>query len=107
MTAEKQHLQHTTLGEKMNGLILSQSAIFYLQQLSMTYFRNFGVRYRISTEEGILNLLQKAASCAETDVRKNYDAFVLELNQRQIQQLTTKGVKLRLPTQSVFMQKTG
>ena len=90
----------------MTGLILSQTAIFYIQQLSTCYFRKLGVRYRISTEEGILTLLQKASSCAETDVRKNYDAFVLELNQRQLQQLTAKGVKLRLPTQSVFMQKT-
>lgn len=106
MAVEKQHLQHN-IGEKMNGFILSQSAIFYIQQLSMAYFRNFGVRYRISTEEGILTLLQKAASCAETDIRKNYDAFVLELNHRQLQQLTAKGLKLRLPTQSVFMQKTG
>lgn len=89
----------------MNGLILSQSAIFFIQQLSMNYFRNFGVRYRISTEDGVLALLQKAANCPEPEVRKHYDAFVMELNQRQIQQFATKGVHLRMPTQSVHLRK--
>ncbi len=89
----------------MNGLILSQSAIFFIQQLSMNYFRNFGVRYRISSEEGVLALLQKAANCPEPDVRKNYDAFVMELNQRQIQQFSNKGIDLRMPTQSVHLRK--
>lgn len=93
----------------MTGLIFSQSAIFFMQQLSSSYFRKMGVRYRISSEDGILTLLQKAASSSETDIRKNYDSFVLELNSRQIQALTEKGVKLRLPTQSAvsWLQKVG
>lgn len=93
----------------MTGLIFSQSAIFFMQQLSSSYFRKMGVRYRISSEDGILTLLQKAASSSETDIRKNYDALVLELNSRQIQALTEKGVNLRLPTQSAvsWLQKVG
>lgn len=93
----------------MTGLIFSQSAIFHLQQLSSSFFRKNGVRYRISSEDGIFSLLQKSASSSETDIRKNYDAFVLELNARQIAALTSKGIKLRLPTQSTtsWLQKVG
>ncbi|MBK8188154.1 MAG: hypothetical protein IPK77_13395 [Cellvibrio sp.] len=93
----------------MTGLIFSQSAIFHLQQLSSSFFRKNGVRYRISLEDGILTLLQKSAASTETDIRKNYDAFVLELNSRQIQALSDKGVRLRLPTQSAvsWLQKVG
>jgi hypothetical protein len=93
----------------MTGLIFSQSAIFFMQQLSSSYFRKMGVRYRISSEDGILTLLQKAAASSETEIRKNYDAFVLELNSRQIQALTEKGINLRTPTQSTvsWLQKVG
>jgi hypothetical protein len=93
----------------MTGLIFSQSAIFHLQQLSSSYFRQYGVRYRISVENGIFTLLQKSAASVEPDVRKHYDAFVMELNSRQIQTLNEKGIRLRLPSESAttWLQKVG
>ena len=83
----------------MTSLIFSQAAIFRMQQLASSYFHSTGVRHRISSDDGMMNLLKETALCGEKEVRKCYDAFVMELNKRQIDALGIKGVKLRLPTQ--------
>jgi len=83
----------------MTTLIFSQAAIFRMQQLASSYFHNTGVRHRISSDDGMMELLKETALCGEKEVRRCYDAFVMELNKRQIDGLTTRGVKLRLPTQ--------
>jgi hypothetical protein len=83
----------------MTTLIFSQAAIFRMQQLASSYFHKTGVRHRISSDEGMLDLLKEAALCGEKEVRRCYDAFVMELNKRQIDGLAARGVKLRLPTQ--------
>jgi hypothetical protein len=81
----------------MDTLIFSQSAIFRLQQLGSHYYHYSGVRHKLATPEGILDLLKAAALAEETNVRACYDAFVMELNKRQIDALSDRGVMLRPP----------
>ena len=84
----------------MDTLIFSQAAIFRLHQLGSQYYVYSGERHRLATESGILDLLHSSASIADRKVRAAYFAFVLELNQFQIDALAQRGVKLRFPAQS-------
>ena len=81
----------------MDTLIFSQTAIFRLQQLGSQYYHHTGERHRLANESGILSLLQNSALIADRNVRAAYDAFVMELNKRQIDALTQRGIKLRFP----------
>ncbi len=81
----------------MDTLIFSQTAIFRLQQLGSQYYHHTGERHRLANESGILELLVSSALISDRKVRATYDAFVMELNKRQIDALTQRGVKLRFP----------
>ena len=81
----------------MDTLIFSQTAIFRLQQLGSQYYHHTGVRHRLANEGGILELLQSSALITDRKVRGAYDAFVTELNKRQIDALVERGIKLRFP----------
>lgn len=81
----------------MDNLIFSQSAIFRLHQLGSQFYHYTGIRHKLSTPEGIVDLLRNTAQSAEKDIRICYDAFVLELNKRQIDALGARGVVLRHP----------
>ena len=81
----------------MDTLIFSQTAIFRLQQLGSQYYHHTGERHRLANESGILELLQSSALISDRKVRAVYDAFVMELNKRQIDALTQRGIKLRFP----------
>jgi len=87
----------------MDTLIFSQSAIFRLQQLGSQFYHHTGERHKLATQEGILDLLRKSALVSERGVRNAYDAFVMELNKRQMDALSTRGVKLRAPLSLVSM----
>ena len=87
----------------MDTLIFSQTAIFRLQQLGSQYYRQTGERHKLANESGILELLQSSAVISDSQVRNAYDAFVLELNKRQIDALTQRGIKLRFPMQTSVM----
>ena len=81
----------------MDTLIFSQTAIFRLQQLASQYYHSTGERHRLANENGILELLQSSALISDRKVRAAYDAFVMELNKRQIDALTERGIRLRFP----------
>jgi len=81
----------------MDTLIFSQTAIFRLQQLGSQYYHHTAERHRLANESGILELLQSSALITDRQVRSAYDAFVVELNKRQIDALTQRGIKLRFP----------
>ena len=86
----------------MDTLIFSQTAIFRLQQLGSQYYHLTGVRHKLATQEGILDLLREAALTSERNVSNCYDNFVLELNKRQIDALADRGIKLQQPLQESF-----
>lgn len=81
----------------MDTLIFSQSAIFRLQQLGSRFYHHSGVRHKLATPQGILDLLNDTSRMHEHDVRACYDAFVMELNKRQLDALAERGVVLRQP----------
>ena len=81
----------------MDTLIFSQTAIFRLQQLASNYYNHSGVRHKLAHESGILDLLREAATVTDRKVRSSYDAFIGELNKRQIDALAMRGVALRQP----------
>ena len=81
----------------MDTLIFFFFFIFRLQQLGSHYYHHTGERHRLANESGILELLVSSALISDRKVRAAYDAFVMELNKRQIDALTQRGVKLRFP----------
>ncbi len=81
----------------MNTLIFSQTAIFRMQQLASCVYHTTGIRHRMATQEGMLGLLQEAASSINKDIRHYFDAFLMELNKRQLEMLEAHGVKMRKP----------
>jgi hypothetical protein len=93
----------------VDNLIFSQSAIFRLHQLGSQFYHHSGVRHKLSTPQGILDLLRSTATSTEKEVRICYDAFVLELNKRQIDTLAARGVTLRHPqiTRTVNLRQVG
>jgi hypothetical protein len=81
-------------------LIFSQTAIFRLQQLGSQYYRLTGERFKLSTEEGIINLLQASSMAFDDKIQYCYDEFVTELNSRQIRALNERNVPLRAPIEA-------
>lgn len=81
----------------MDTLIFSQTAIFRMQQLASCVYHKTGIRHRMATQDGMLTLLQDAGSSADRDIRRYYDSFVLELNNRQLEMLEERNVKMRKP----------
>lgn len=84
----------------MDTLIFSQSAIFRLQQLASQVYRDTGVRHKLSNTQGIVSLLNESVYSAKPGVQTHYDAFVMELNKRQIDALLAQGVNVRPPLDS-------
>ncbi len=91
----------------MDTLIFSQSAIFRLQQLGSQYFHHTGVRHRLADPHSVAELLRATALSQQSDVRICYEAFVLELNKRQIDALAARGVQLRHPQQLSGLRQAG
>lgn len=81
----------------MDTLIFSQTAIFRMQQLASCVYHRTGVRHRMATPDGMLSLLKAAGTSSDKDIRQYYDAFVLELNKRQLDMLEARNVKMRQP----------
>lgn len=86
----------------MDTLIFSQTAIFRMQQLASCVYHKTGVRHRMATQEGMLSLLKESGSSSDRDIRQYYDAFVLELNKRQLEMLEARNVKMRQPFTSLM-----
>jgi hypothetical protein len=86
----------------MNQVIFSQAAVFRLQQLANQVCQHTGVRYKLSDSTGVLSLLNESAHSRKTDVQTCYEAFVMELNKRQIDALLAQGVSVRPPPQSLL-----
>lgn len=79
----------------MDNLIFSQSAIFRLHQLGSKLYQHTGIRHKLSTPQGILDLLRATALSPEKDIRACYDSFVRALDKPQINSLAAHGISLR------------
>lgn len=81
----------------MDTLILSQTAIFRMQRLASCIYHKTGQRHRMATQDGMLELLREGAASRDAEICAQYDAFVRELNKRQIDMLEASNVKLHKP----------
>lgn len=79
----------------MQQLILSQSSVFYLQKIAHDVHADSGVRYKMSNESSMLNLLKVATLSKNSSVRKDLDRFASDLNKDQLKTLMSHGVILR------------
>ncbi len=86
----------------MDTLIFSQTAIFRMQQLASCVYHKTGIRHRMATQEGMLSLLKESGASSDRDIRQYYDAFVIELNKRQLDMLEARNVKMRQPFTSLM-----
>jgi hypothetical protein len=84
----------------MDNLIFSQPAVFRLQQLASQVYRHTGQRYKLSDNDSIVTLLNESVYSPKADVQSYYEAFVMELNKRQIEALLLRGVNVRPPQTS-------
>ena len=78
----------------MDTLIFSQAAVFHLQQLANHLHYHTGMRHKLSTTQGIINLLIAGASSHAPDVKRCYTAFAMELNERQLNALAGQGIHI-------------
>jgi len=81
----------------MDSLIFSQTAVFRLQQLASQVYQATGVRHKLSDAKSVVRLLNDSGYSAKPNIKNHYEAFVLELNKRQIDALLAQGVNLRTP----------
>lgn len=93
----------------MDTVIFSQSAIFRLQQLARHLHRQTGARYKLSTTDGIVNLLNASNQTHSTDIRHCYTAFVNELDDEQIDTLAAEGLLRNTApmSQAVYSRQIG
>lgn len=79
----------------MDGLILSQEAIFRLQQLSTQYYYHTGRRHKLANKEEVMELLHFSGMINHQNVHNAYNAFLTRLSKPQLTAFEKKGVKLR------------
>lgn len=81
----------------MDKLIFSQTGVYRLQQLATQVNRHCGVRYKLSQQEGIVQLLSFASQSDNQVVRAYFAAFTNSLSSLQRDLLIERGIKLNLP----------
>lgn len=80
----------------MQNLVLSQSAVYQLQQLTKTVRDKTGVRHRLSDQKSILSLLRYSSSSPDPDIYTYFNRFTNELDEDQRDHLMELG--LIIPT---------
>jgi hypothetical protein len=79
----------------VSNLIFSQASIFHLQKLAHHVHSSTGVRHRLSDENSMMKLLKTATLSYNEDVQQDLDAFMRDLNDKQVTTLMGRGVILR------------
>lgn len=75
-------------------IIFSQAGVYRLQQLASLIYRHTGQRYKLSSVEGQLKLLQAATASIHPDVRTCCIHLADELAPQQLDSLSSKGIHL-------------
>lgn len=86
-------------------LIFSQSGVFRLQQLASLVYRKTGVRYKLSVEDELLEMLRLSTRSQQPDIRRCCENFTMELNSRQLAALSNNGINMTPP--ALYNQLTG
>lgn len=80
----------------MQSLILSQSAVYQLQQLSKAVRDKTGVRHRLSDPKSVISLLRYSSTSPDANIFLYFGRFTNELEDDQRNYLQSRG--LILPT---------
>ncbi|MDO3381762.1 hypothetical protein [Gilvimarinus algae] len=75
-------------------LIFSQAGVFRLQQLASLIYRHTGVRHKLSSQRGQLDLLLDGTRSPHADVRNCCAHLADELHPHQLSALRSEGVVL-------------
>lgn len=89
----------------MDQLIFSQAAVFRLQQLANRVCQQTGTRYKLSDTAGIVSLLRESEQSQSRDIRLYYEAFVMELNKRQLDSLRIHGISMLPLSQNLRLRQ--
>ncbi len=76
----------------MQSLVLSQSGIYHLQQLSTLVRKKTGVRHQLSDQRSIINLLRYSSTCPDALVYDSYSEFTDHLDDDQRIYLQGRGL---------------
>lgn len=85
-------------------LIFSQPGVFRLQQLANLIYHQTGERHRLSSEQGINQILYLATQLSHPEIRQAFARFVQELTQPQKQQLAQRGIAMPGPSKTALTQ---
>lgn len=77
----------------MEKLIFSQSGVYRLQQLASQVRTITGIRHKLSDESAMLELLRSCATSNHKVIKTYFAAFTSELNDRQRNSLSARGVR--------------
>lgn len=81
----------------LDKLIFSQSGVYRLQQLAGQVNKHYGLRHKLSQQDGIMDLLRFSSNSTHQVVQAYFAAFTHCLNSMQRDLLKEKGVTLNLP----------
>lgn len=81
----------------MDKIILSQSGVYRLQQLASQVYHHTRVRYKLSDQAGMVNMLSDASRSNHKVIRAYFAAFSQELSAEQRVELMDRGVILAPP----------
>ena len=81
----------------MDKLIFSQTGVYRLQQLANQVHQHCNVRYKLSKQAGIIDLLRYSSKSEHRVVMAYYVAFTNSLNSLQRDQLNKSGISVGLP----------
>lgn len=78
----------------MQSLVLSQSAVYQLQQLSKIVRDKTGVRHRLSDPKSVISLLRYSSTSPDANIFRYFGRFTNELDIEQRIYLQGRGLML-------------
>ncbi len=78
----------------MYSLVLSQTAVYQLQQLSKTVRDKTGVRHRLSDPKSVISLLRYSSTSPDANIFRYFGRFTNELDIEQRLYLQSRGLML-------------
>lgn len=76
----------------MANVVFSQAGIFHLQQLETQFRKRFGKRFKLSEEEGRMELIRESSDSADHIIQKYFRTFYHELEPQLVQELISRGI---------------
>lgn len=78
----------------MQSMVLSQAAVYQLQQLSKAVRDKTGVRHRLSDPKSVISLLRYSSTSPDANIFLYFGRFTNELEDEQRQYLQGRGLIL-------------